>query len=152
MQESQILLVEPESTLLARLRDALCITAHTVIAAPDAQQALQLFHAHPTIDLALIDESLPGINGFALCAELRKRSNLPIILLGESQRLDDMVRGFDAGADDYLAKPITLSKLTARIDALLRRVAWLRQQQPTHTMQVGDILLNEEHQEVRPSI
>src|SRR5207253_6648111 len=73
-------------------------------------------------DLAVIDVGLPDIDGFEVCRRLRARGNhVPVLLLTARNAVNDRVRGLDAGADDYLAKPFAVSELRARLRALARR-------------------------------
>jgi DNA-binding response OmpR family regulator len=79
-------------------------------------------------DLILLDVMLPGIDGFEVALTLRARGELaPILMLTARSRPDDVLKGFAAGADDYLPKPFELSILMARVMGLLRRAQWLRQ-------------------------
>jgi len=73
-------------------------------------------------DLVLLDVMMPGLDGFALCRELRKRGRtMPVLMLTAKGQVDDRVEGLDSGADDYLVKPFSLKELLARVRALLRR-------------------------------
>src|SRR5262249_12819313 len=79
------------------------------------------------VDLVVLDVMLPGLSGFEVVSRLRQEGRyLPVLMLTARGRADDVVRGFEAGADDYLPKPFELSVLIARIAALLRRVTWTR--------------------------
>ena len=73
-------------------------------------------------DLLLLDVMLPGMDGFAVCAEVRKKSNMPIIMLTARGDLSDRISGLELGADDYIGKPFEPRELVARIQSLLRRV------------------------------
>ena len=84
----------------------------------------------PPVDLMVLDVMLPGLNGFQVATTLRAQgSYVPILMLTARGRADDVVKGFEAGADDYLPKPFDLTVLIARIGALLRRHAWGHRQQ-----------------------
>ena len=79
-----------------------------------------------TYDVVVLDVMLPGIDGFSLASRLRSQGQfVPILMLTARGRSEDVLRGFEAGADDYLPKPFELAVLLARINALLRRREWL---------------------------
>jgi DNA-binding response OmpR family regulator len=103
------------------------------------QEALALLTRQP-FHLVLLDIQTESTNCYRLCQAIRKRSLLPIILLLDTSRPDDIVRGLDAGADDTLVKPFHPAVLQAHIQALMRRVRW----QNDRRLIVGDILLDEE--------
>jgi len=85
-------------------------------------------------DLVVLDVMLPGKDGFAVVSELRaERQFVPVLMLTARGRPEDVLKGFAAGADDYLPKPTELAILLARIDGLLRRSGWLRRQRDQYT-------------------
>jgi two-component system, OmpR family, alkaline phosphatase synthesis response regulator PhoP len=85
---------------------------------------------HDRFDLVVLDVMLPGIDGFSVVSDLRAaRQFVPVLILTARGRPEDVLKGFAAGADDYLPKPTELAILLARIGGLLRRTAWMR---PTH--------------------
>jgi DNA-binding response OmpR family regulator len=85
-------------------------------------------------DLVVLDVMLPGKDGFAVVSELREAKEfLPVLMLTARGRAEDVLRGFAAGADDYLPKPTELAILLARIKGLLRRTAWLRRSEDRYT-------------------
>jgi DNA-binding response OmpR family regulator len=92
------------------------------------EAALQAVEDHlDDIDCIVLDVMLPGIDGFQVASTLRTRGRFtPILMLTARGRADDVLRGFEAGADDYLAKPFVLAILVARVHALLRRHSWHR--------------------------
>ena len=92
----------------------------------NGEAALEELGADPSrIDLVVLDVMLPGLDGFAVASRMRAKGWLtPILMLTARGRAEDVLRGFEAGADDYLPKPFELSILIARINALLRRHAW----------------------------
>src|SRR5919112_162647 len=85
----------------------------------------------PAIEAVVLDVMLPGIDGFAVATELRKRGQfVPVLMLTARGAPQDVLRGFAAGADDYLPKPFDLDILIARVHGLLRRAEWVRSASP----------------------
>jgi DNA-binding response OmpR family regulator len=125
---SRILLVEDESHIAQGLRFNLEAEGHAVEIAATGEDALQQLHAkNGTFDLMILDVMLPGKNGFAVARELRQQQNfIPILMLTARGRPEDVLLGFESGADDYLPKPFNLDILVARVGGLLRRKNWLR--------------------------
>lgn len=123
---SSLLIVEDEPHIASGLRFNLEAEGHQVTVAEDGEAALKIVAERPHgIDAMILDIMLPGIDGFAVAAALRARAWLqPILMLTARGRAEDVLKGFEAGADDYLPKPFDLSILVARIHALLRRQAW----------------------------
>ena len=123
---SRLLIVEDESHIASGLRYNLEAEGHEVTLRENGEAALADMEADPSgVDLVVLDVMLPGIDGFTVAARMRARGWLtPILMLTARGRAEDVLRGFEAGADDYLPKPFDLSILIARINALLRRHAW----------------------------
>ncbi len=96
--------------------------AFTVIEAADGVQALERFNNNPDTGLVILDVMMPGYDGWTVCREIRKSSRVPIIMLTARGEESDELFGFDLGADEYIAKPFSLKILSARVNALLRRV------------------------------
>ncbi len=123
---TRILIVEDEQHLADGLRfnlEAECYDTEVVETGEAALARLEV--ADSPVDLMVLDVMLPGVNGFDVAARLRAQGqHLPILMLTARGRADDVVKGFEAGADDYLPKPFELAVLIARIGALLRRHAW----------------------------
>ncbi len=123
---ANILVVEDESHLAQGLLFNLRAEGYTVQLAVDGETALEMIAAD-SIDAVILDVMLPGRDGFSVAAELRAQQNfVPILMLTARSRPEDVLNGFSAGADDYLPKPFDLSILLARLNGLLRRMAWLR--------------------------
>src|SRR5687767_11036497 len=122
----RLLIVEDETHIASGLRYNLEADGHEVTLTDNGEAALaELAHDPAGIDLVVLDVMLPGIDGFTVAARMRARGWLtPILMLTARGRAEDVLRGFEAGADDYLPKPFELSILIARINALLRRHAW----------------------------
>ena len=119
---------EPGATPIFNLE----LEGYDVEIASDGEAALALLQAEPLrFDVVALDVMLPGINGFEVATALRARGQfVPILMLTARNHPDDVLLGFEAGADDYLPKPFELRILLARLGGLLRRRAWLQQTQP----------------------
>jgi two-component system, OmpR family, alkaline phosphatase synthesis response regulator PhoP len=129
---SRILVVEDEQHLADGLRFNLEAESYDAEVVETGEAALErLFGPGDPIDLVVLDVMLPGISGFDVAAALRQAGrHLPVLMLTARGRAEDVVRGFEAGADDYLSKPFELAVLIARIGGLLRRQEW-GQQRPS---------------------
>ena len=125
---SRILVVEDELHLADGLRFNLEAEGYDTEVVDTGEKAMDRIALHDDpIDLVVLDVMLPGISGFEVTSRLRSgRNYLPVLMLTARGRADDVVKGFEAGADDYLPKPFELSVLIARIGALLRRHGWGR--------------------------
>lgn len=123
---ARLLIVEDEAHIASGLRYNLEADGHHVTLKDNGEAALAELEADPSgVDLVVLDVMLPGIDGFAVAGRIRAQGWLtPILMLTARGRAEDVLRGFEAGADDYLPKPFELSILIARINALLRRHAW----------------------------
>ncbi|MGH9846176.1 MAG: response regulator transcription factor [Blastocatellia bacterium] len=128
---SKVLIVEDEQHLAEGLRFNLEAEGYEVGIAGDGETALGLLLRDPkAYDAVVLDVMLPGKDGFEVAAELRARGQfVPILMLTARSRPDDVLNGFEAGADDYLPKPFELAILIARLKGLLRRREWFTLQQ-----------------------
>jgi two-component system, OmpR family, alkaline phosphatase synthesis response regulator PhoP len=118
----RILLVEDEESLVLTLSDRLAAEGYAVTARGDAESALAMAASGRPFDLAILDVMLPGMDGFALCRELRQRGfAFPVLMLTARSQVVDKVVGLKLGADDYVTKPFEMAELLARLEALLRR-------------------------------
>ncbi len=129
---SRILIVEDEQHISEGLRFNLDAEGHEALVSPDGEQALDLLlNQRRVFDVVILDVMLPGKDGFTVAAELRAAGQyVPILMLTARGRPEDVLSGFEAGADDYLPKPFELSILLARIHGLLRRRRWNEQDAP----------------------
>jgi DNA-binding response OmpR family regulator len=122
---STLLLVEDEEHLAQGLIFNLQAEGYEVHHAVDGETALAWLAGENKVDAVLLDVMLPGKDGFAVAHELRAAENfVPILMLTARGRPEDVLRGFNAGVDDYLTKPFELAILFARIKSLLRRMQW----------------------------
>jgi DNA-binding response OmpR family regulator len=129
---SRILVVDDEPHLADGLRFNLEAEGHEVTVTYDGEHALAvLLRDQLPVDVVILDVMLPGKDGFETAAELRAAGQyVPILMLTARGRPDDVLRGFEAGADDYLAKPFELAILIARVNGLLRRRRWNERDMP----------------------
>ncbi|WP_258360505.1 response regulator transcription factor [Moorella sulfitireducens] len=116
---NRILVVDDDAKITSMLKRALAYEGYEVEVAGNGHQALALAANQP--DLIILDIMLPGLDGLAVCRQLRAHSDIPILMLTARDDTADRVLGLDTGADDYLVKPFALEELLARIRALLRR-------------------------------
>ena len=117
----RVLIAEDDGELRALIAFALRNAGFEVIDAVDGRSAIELFATQP-VSLLILDIMMPGADGFAVCAAVRERSSVPVIMLSARSSENDIVRALELGADDYLTKPFSPRTLLARIHALLRRV------------------------------
>jgi two-component system copper resistance phosphate regulon response regulator CusR len=116
----KILVVEDEKKAAEYLRQGLAESGYTVEVALNGTDGLHAA-ANGDHDLVILDVNLPGIDGFAVLSALRTSKQTPVLMLTARGKTDDKLRGFELGADDYLAKPFQFPELLARVRALLKR-------------------------------
>jgi two-component system response regulator RegX3 len=117
-----VLLVEDEPSFVEALQIGLSREGFDVVVARDGEEALAVFAAHSP-DLVLLDVMLPKMSGIDVCREIRKTSQVPIIMVTAKSEEIDTVVGLEVGADDYVTKPYRMRELVARMRAALRRIA-----------------------------
>jgi DNA-binding response OmpR family regulator len=125
---SRILIVEDEAHLAQGLRFNFEAEGHSVQTTPRGEDALdRLLKNKENFDVLVLDVMLPGKDGFVVARELREAENyIPLLMLTARGRPEDVLKGFECGADDYLPKPFNLAILIARVESLLRRKKWTR--------------------------
>lgn len=137
-RSSRVLIVEDEARLASLLSQHLTDLGLLVRVEASGATGFEAALAE-AFDLLILDVVLPGMDGFAVCRELRRRNlTVPILMLSARGVTEDRVRGLDSGADDYLTKPFEFAELSARVRALLRR----RQPAAVLTLTVGDLTLD----------
>ena len=120
MQKPRVLIVDDEPEVLKYVGANLRARGYVTATAADGTEALARFGAD-VFDLVLLDITMPGPDGFAVCQAIRRGSTVPIIMLSARGQEKDKVRALDLGADDYLTKPFGIDELLARVRAALRR-------------------------------
>lgn len=121
MSLGKILVVDDDKNICELLRLYLEKEGYNVILSNDGEEAVVKFTALKP-DLVLLDIMLPGLDGWQVCREIRKKSNVPIIMLTAKGETFDKVLGLELGADDYVVKPFDTKEIVARIKAVLRRI------------------------------
>lgn len=137
----KIFIVEDDPIINSNIREALTAEGFHCEFVFDGMLAERMLKRNK-FDCVILDVNLPGKNGFDLCAEFRKfDSETPVLMLTAFEELEDKVRGFDCGADDYLTKPFFMRELLLRVQSLIRRNKNISN--PNNTLTVGDIVINE---------
>lgn len=122
MAKTQLLIVDDEAKLREVLISYFEAKGYAVLAAETGREALRIFDGG-NVALVILDLMLPDISGEEVCAALRRRSAVPVLMLTAKNMEEDLLNGLAIGADDYLTKPFSLKELHARAEALLRRCA-----------------------------
>ena len=148
MAEVTVLVVEDEESFIEALTVGLSREGFRVQVARDGEIALAMFDAVRP-DVVLLDVMLPKVSGVDVCRQLRKRSQVPIIMVTAKGSEIDTVVGLEVGADDYVTKPYRIRELVARMRAVMRRSAERAEDLGTDALQVDDIALDPERHEVR---
>lgn len=121
MEKRKILVADDEERIVKLVSDFLTVAGYEVVSASDGAQALGVFSSEPDIALAVIDIMMPELDGWAVTREIRRVSDIPIIMLSARAEEFDLLTGFDAGIDEYVTKPFSPAVLVKRVDALLKR-------------------------------
>jgi two-component system response regulator MprA len=141
----RILVIEDDSKMAELLRRGLTREGYSVEVASDGRTGLEMAWARP-FDAMILDIMLPGVDGYGVAKQLRAGgSQIPILMLTARDATPDIVRGLDAGADDYLTKPFSFEVLAARMRVIARRVG----AQPGDLLQFANLSMNLDTHEVR---
>lgn len=139
MDSLKVLMVDDESRMRKLVSDFLTRKGYEVIEAGDGEEAIDKFYEDKDIALIILDVMMPKMNGWDVCKEIRKNSNVPIIMLTAKSDEASELNGFDCGADEYISKPFSPKILTARVDALIRRSYSI---DSSEIIDVGGIIIN----------
>lgn len=149
---AHLLLVDDDRRIRALMSRYLCSQGYRVTTAEDAGDAERRLNALE-FDLIVLDVMMPGENGFDFAARLRKGSSVPILMLTARSDINDRLRGLEAGADDYLAKPFEPKELSLRIASILRRATLASSvAQSAAEARFGDFLFDIERGELRRGV
>lgn len=120
MGKGRILVIDDDPTLNSLIRQSFHAKGYEVITALNGMEGLKLaYRSHP--DIILLDIMMPDLDGYETCRRLREISEVPVLMLTAMSSEEDMLRGFEAGADDYVKKPFSLRELEVRISAVMKR-------------------------------
>jgi DNA-binding response OmpR family regulator len=141
----KILVVDDTRNVQVMLTDFLSSQDFEMLTASDGREALEVVRAEQP-DLILLDIMMPSMDGYQFITQLRRTSDLPVIMITAKQQEADIIHGFDLGADDYITKPFRMRELLVRMRAVLRRAASRETETPVLT--IGDISLDRGKHEV----
>ena len=135
----RVLIVEDDQQIASFITKGLKQAGFAVDHVSDGEEGLQMAKLNP-YDVMVIDIMLPGLDGFSVIEKLRSKGNtIPILVLSARGSLDDKLKGFQSGSDDYLTKPFSFSELQARVQALLRRTT---RGQIKNVLEIGDLKMD----------
>lgn len=142
----KILAIDDTKNVQVMLTDFLSSQDFEVMTASDGREALDVVNTfHP--DLILLDIMMPNMDGYQFINQLRRTSDIPVIMITAKRQEADIIRGFDLGADDYITKPFRMRELLVRMRAVLRRATVQENESPSLT--IGDLSLDRGKHEVR---
>lgn len=121
-EQHKVLIIDDDHTLVDLVRNTLRAERYAVYSAHDGQDGLRvMYEQHP--DLVILDINMPAMDGWTTCQRIREVSSVPIIMLTARDEPEEIIKGLDLGADDYIIKPFDINVLKARVRANLRRAA-----------------------------
>ena len=141
MERTRIMIVDDERYICELISLYLVNEGFETKEVSDGRQALEAFYSFNP-DLILLDIMLPGMDGYQVCSEIRKVSNVPIIMLTARSDTFDMVLGLDMGADDYVTKPFEPKEIVARVKAILRRYENTTIKSDTKEIKLGSLKIS----------
>jgi two-component system KDP operon response regulator KdpE len=139
VKKTRVLIVDDEPETLKYVGANLRARGYEVVTAADGTEALKRAE-EDVFDLVLLDITMPGPDGFAVCQALRRTSTMPIIMLSARGQEKDKVKALDLGADDYITKPFGIEELLARVRSALRRSQ--QETGPAGPLMIGDLAIN----------
>lgn len=137
----KVLVVEDEEKIVEFIESYLKNSGYEVYKALSGRDALKLF-ADNNIDLILLDLMLPDISGEQICREIRRKSNVPIIMLTAKTSEENILNGLNIGADDYITKPFSPREMVARVNAVFRRIPKEEGNKDVLRYHNGDLVIN----------
>lgn len=123
MEKKKILIADDEERIVKLVSDFLNASGYDTVCAADGKEALDIFNKDGGIDLCLIDIMMPEVDGWEVTREIRKKSDIPIIMLSARAEEFDLLEGFESGIDEYVTKPFSPAVLVKRVEALLKRAS-----------------------------
>ncbi len=145
MERFKILVVDDESRMRKLVKDFLCKKGYEVLEAANGEEAIDIFVEENDIALLILDVMMPKMDGWQVCREIRKLSQVPIVMLTAKGDEKDELLGFELGVDENITKPFSPKILVARVDAILRRTSGASAED---IVDVGGIMMNKAAHEV----
>ncbi len=136
MERIKILVVDDESRMRKLIKDFLEREGYQILEAADGLEALDIFYENKEIALIILDVMMPKMDGWGVCQEIRRMSQVPIVMLTARSEERDELRGFELGVDEYVTKPFSPKILVARVAAILKRA---KSAMPEELLSVGGI-------------
>jgi DNA-binding response OmpR family regulator len=138
----RILIADDDPTIANLIQVTLKDPRYEVVAVKNGLDALKAFEG-AAFDVVILDVMMPFVDGFEACERIRARSDVPIVILTSRDGTDDIVHGFELGADDYITKPFKTAELIARVEAIMRRVDGYKQRVAPPVVRVGELEIDE---------
>jgi DNA-binding response OmpR family regulator len=138
----RILIADDDPSIAALIQITLKDPRYELIAVTNGLEALKAFDQQP-FDVVILDVMMPYVDGFEACQRIREKSDVPIVILTSRDGTDDIVHGFELGADDYITKPFKTAELMARVESILRRVEGYKSRRAPPVVRVGPLEIDE---------
>ncbi|HWQ15835.1 MAG TPA: response regulator transcription factor [Roseiflexaceae bacterium] len=138
----RILVADDDASIVTLIQITLKDPRYELVAVKNGLEALKAFESGH-FDLVILDVMMPYVDGFEAAQRIRERSDVPIVILTSRDGTDDIVHGFELGADDYITKPFKTAELMARVDAILRRVEGYKHRVAPPVVRVGELEIDE---------
>jgi two-component system response regulator MtrA len=138
----RILVADDDPTIANLIQVTLKDPRYEIVSVPNGLEALKEFDKQ-IFDVIILDVMMPYVDGFEACQRIRERSDVPIVILTSRDGTDDVVHGFELGADDYITKPFKTAELMARVEAILRRVEGYKHRVAPPIVRVADLEIDE---------
>ncbi|MBC8162281.1 MAG: response regulator transcription factor [Roseiflexaceae bacterium] len=138
----RVLVADDDPSIATLVQVTLKDPRYEVVPARNGLDALKLFEKGG-FDLVILDVMMPYVDGFETCERIRERSDVPIVMLTSRDGTDDIVHGFELGADEYITKPFKTAELIARVEAILRRVEGYKHRSAPAIVRVGELEIDE---------
>jgi two-component system response regulator MtrA len=138
----RILIADDDPSIAALIQITLKDPRYELIAVTNGLEALTAFEKQP-VDVVILDVMMPYVDGFEACQRIREQSDVPIVILTSRDGTDDIVHGFELGADDYITKPFKTAELIARVESILRRVEGYKSRRAPPIVRIGPIEIDE---------
>jgi DNA-binding response OmpR family regulator len=138
----RILVADDDPSIATLIQVTLKDPRYEIVAVKNGLEALKAFE-NGKFDVVILDVMMPYVDGFEACQRIRERSDVPIVILTSRDGTDDVVHGFELGADDYITKPFKTAELIARVESILRRVEGYKHRVAPPIVRVGDLEIDE---------